>query len=134
MEKIWLSSYQEGVRAEVNVREYQSIIDVFHQSAQKYAQRTAFINMNQHLSFSELKQKAEQFASFLQNHLKLPRGERVAIMLPNLLQYPVALLGALQAGMIVVNVNPLYTPRELEHQLNDSGATTIIVLENFANT
>ena len=91
MEKIWLSSYQEGVRAEVNVREYQSIIDVFHQSAQKYAQRTAFINMNQHLSFSELKQKAEQFASFLQNHLKLPRGERVAIMLPNLLQYPVAL-------------------------------------------
>lgn len=134
MEKIWLSSYQEGVRAEVDVAQYQSIIDVFHQSADKYAHRSAFINMDKHLSFSELKQKAEHFASFLQNHLKLTRGERIAIMLPNLLQYPVALLGALQAGLVVVNVNPLYTPRELEHQLKDSGATTIVVLENFANT
>ena len=77
---------------------------------------------------------AENFASFLQNTLKLPRGERVAIMMPNLLQYPIALFGALKAGMVVVNTNPLYTPRELEHQLNDSGATTIVVLENFANT
>ncbi len=134
MEKIWLQSYQEGVRAEVDVRQFSSIVDVFRQSTERYAGNTAFINMDKSLTFGELAELSGHFASFLQHHLKLPRGERVAIMMPNLLQYPVALFGALQAGMVVVNVNPLYTPRELEHQLNDSGATTIIVLENFANT
>ena len=134
MEKIWLQSYQEGVRAEVDVRQFSSIVDVFRQSTERYADRTAFINMDKSMTFGELAELSGHFASFLQHHLKLPRGERVAIMMPNLLQYPVALFGALQAGMVVVNVNPLYTPRELEHQLNDSGATTIIVLENFANT
>ena len=134
MEKIWLQSYQEGVRAEVDVRQFSSIVDVFRQSTERYADRTAFINMDKSMTFGELAELSGHFASFLQHHLKLPRGERVAIMMPNLLQYPVALFGALQAGMVVVNVNPLYTPRELEHQLNDSGTTTIIVLENFANT
>ena len=134
MEKIWLQSYQEGVRAEVDVRQFSTIVDVFRQSTERYAGNTAFINMDKSLTFGELAELSGHFASFLQHHLKLPRGERVAIMMPNLLQYPVALFGALQAGMVVVNVNPLYTPRELEHQLNDSGATTIIVLENFANT
>ena len=134
MEKIWLQSYQEGVRAEVDVRQFSSIVDVFRQSTERYAGRTAFINMDKSMTFGELAELSGHFASFLQHHLKLPRGERVAVMMPNLLQYPVALFGALQAGMVVVNVNPLYTPRELEHQLNDSGATTIIVLENFANT
>ena len=134
MEKIWLQSYQEGVRAEVDVRQFSSIVDVFRQSTERYADRTAFINMDKSMTFGELAELSGHFASFLQHHLKLPRGERVAIMMPNLLQYPVALFGALQTGMVVVNVNPLYTPRELEHQLNDSGTTTIIVLENFANT
>ncbi len=134
MEKIWLSSYQEGVSAEVDVRQFSSIVDVFRQSTENYAERTAFINMGKSMSFRELAEAAGHFSSFLQHHLKLKRGDRVAIMMPNLLQYPVALFGALQAGMTVVNVNPLYTPRELTHQLTDSGATTIVVLENFANT
>ena len=90
--------------------------------------------MGKTLTYAEVGKLAEDFASYLQNVLKLPRGERVAIMLPNLLQYPIALFGILQAGLVAVNTNPLYTPRELEHQLKDSGATTIIVLENFANT
>ncbi|UOO80875.1 AMP-binding protein [Uruburuella testudinis] len=134
MEKIWLQSYQEGVSAEVDVRQFSSIVDVFRQSTERYADRTAFINMDKTMSFGELAEAAGRFSSFLQHHLKLKRGDRVAIMMPNLLQYPVALFGALQAGMVVVNVNPLYTPRELEHQLKDSGATTIVVLENFADT
>ena len=120
--------------AEIDISRYESIISVFEESVQKYGAQTAFENMGKGLSYAELAQQAQQFASFLQNTLKLPRGERVAVMLPNVLQYPIAIFGILQAGLVVVNTNPLYTPRELEHQLNDSGATTIIVLENFANT
>ena len=134
MEKIWLQSYEAGVPAEIDISRYESIISVFEESVQKYGAQTAFENMGKGLSYAELAQQAQQFASFLQNTLKLPRGERVAVMLPNVLQYPIAIFGILQAGLVVVNTNPLYTPRELEHQLNDSGATTIIVLENFANT
>ena len=133
MEKIWLQSYEAGVPAEIDISRYESIISVFEESVQKYGAQTAFENMGKGLSYAELAQQAQQFASFLQNTLKLPRGERVAVMLPNVLQYPIAIFGILQAGLVVVNTNPLYTPRELEHQLNDSGATTIIVLENFAN-
>ena len=134
MEKIWLQSYEAGVPAEIDISRYESIISVFEESVQKYGAQTAFENMGKSLSYAELGRQAQQFASFLQNTLKLPRGERVAVMLPNVLQYPIAIFGILQAGLVVVNTNPLYTPRELEHQLNDSGATTIIVLENFANT
>ena len=134
MEKIWLQSYEAGVPAEIDISHYESIISVFEESVQKYGAQTAFENMGKSLSYAELGRQAQQFASFLQNTLKLPRGERVAVMLPNVLQYPIAIFGILQAGLVVVNTNPLYTPRELEHQLNDSGATTIIVLENFANT
>ena len=134
MEKIWLQSYEAGVPAEIDISRYESIISVFEESVQKYGAQTAFENMGKGLSYAELAQQAQQFASFLQNTLKLPRGERVAVMLPNVLQYPIAIFGILQAGLVVVNTNPLYTPRELEHQLNDSGATTIIVLENFAKT
>ena len=134
MEKVWLQSYQEGVRPEIDVREYSSIVDVFEKSVARFKDKAAFISMDKSLSFNEVEQYSRQFASYLQNHLKLNKGDRVAIMMPNLLQYPIALLGVLRAGLIVVNVNPLYTPRELEHQLKDSGATTIVVLENFANT
>ena len=134
MEKPWLDSYEKGVKAEIDETLYQSIPDVFRQSVEKFANQPAFQNMGKTLTYAEVGKLAEDFASYLQNVLKLPRGERVAIMLPNLLQYPIALFGILQAGLVVVNTNPLYTPRELEHQLKDSGATTIIVLENFANT
>ena len=119
MEKPWLDSYEKGVKAEIDETLYQSIPDVFRQSVEKFANQPAFQNMGKTLTYAEIGKLAEDFASYLQNVLKLPRGERVAIMLPNLLQYPIALFG---------------TPRELEHQLKDSGATTIIVLENFANT
>ena len=134
MEKLWLNSYEQGVNAEIDITQYSSISDVFRQSVEKFAHQPAFQNMGKMLTYAEVGKLAENFASYLQNVLKLPRGERVAIMLPNLLQYPIALFGILQAGLVAVNTNPLYTPRELEHQLKDSGATTIIVLENFANT
>ena len=134
MEKIWLQSYEAGVEAEIDANRFQSIVDVFQQSVDKFGSKTAFQNMDATLSYAETGKLVTDFAAYLQNVLKLPRGERVAIMMPNVLQYPIALFGALKAGLVVVNTNPLYTPRELEHQLNDSGATTIIVLENFANT
>lgn len=134
MEKLWLNSYEQGVNAEIDITQYSSISDVFRQSVEKFAHQPAFQNMGKTLTYAEVGKLAENFASYLQNVLKLPRGERVAIMLPNLLQYPIALFGILRAGLVAVNTNPLYTPRELEHQLKDSSATTIIVLENFANT
>ena len=134
MEKIWLKSYEEGVLPEIDAAYYRSLVDMMQQSVEKYADKTAFYSMGKELSYREIGALSDHFASYLQNVLKLPRGERVAIMMPNLLQYPIAAFGILKAGMVVVNTNPLYTPRELEHQLNDSGAGTIVVLENFANT
>ena len=134
MEKPWLKSYEPGINAEIDITRYKSITDVFAQSAAKFATKPAFQNMGKTLTYAETAKLIADFASYLQNVLKLPRGERIAIMLPNLLQYPVVLFGALQAGMVVVNTNPLYTPRELEHQLKDSGASVIVVLENFAAT
>ena len=134
MQKIWLSSYEEGVQPEIDVTRYRSVVDVVNHGVQQFARQEAFYNMGKSLSYQEVGQLSDQVASYLQNVLKLPRGERVAIMMPNILQYPIAVFGILKAGLVVVNTNPLYTPRELEHQLNDSGAGTIIVLENFANT
>ena len=134
MEKLWLKSYEQGVNSEIDISQYSSISDVFRQSVEKFADKPAFQNMGKTLTYAEVGKLATDFASYLQNVLKLPRGERVAIMMPNVLQYPIALFGILQAGLVAVNTNPLYTPRELEHQLKDSGATTIVVLENFANT
>lgn len=134
MEKLWLQSYESGVNTEIDLNQCRSIVDVFVQSVAKYGDKPAFTNMGKTLTYREVSTLSQHFASYLQNELKLARGDRVAIMLPNILQYPVVLFGILQAGLVVVNTNPLYTPRELEHQLNDSGAETIIVLENFANT
>ncbi|UOP05744.2 AMP-binding protein [Conchiformibius kuhniae] len=134
MEKIWLNSYEADIRAEIDVCRYTSINDIFRQSCEKYAGKTAFHNLGKELSYRELQTLTADFAAYLQQVLKLERGARVAVMMPNVLQYPIAVFGILQAGLVVVNTNPLYTPRELEHQLNDSGAETIIVLENFANT
>ena len=134
VEKIWLQSYQEGVPAEVDLGEFQSLGEMFQNSVTLYRDRVVFINMGAEMTYGELDVLSRDFAAYLQTSLKLQKGDRVAIMMPNVLQYPVCMLGALRAGCVVVNCNPLYTPRELEHQLKDSGAETIVVLENFAHT
>lgn len=133
MDKIWLKSYMPGVPATIDVAEFTSLADLFDQSVGRFGQRPAFTNMGQTLSYAELERLSRQFAAYLQNVLKLPRGARVALMMPNLLQYPVALFGALRGGYVVVNCNPLYTARELEHQLKDSGADVVVIVENFAH-
>jgi len=134
MELVWLKSYPPGVPATVDVGAYRSIGELFDASVAAYASRAAYVNMGTAITYRELDRLTRCFAGYLQGTLKLPRGARVALMMPNLLQYPVALFGALRAGYTVVNCNPLYTPRELEHQLNDSGAEAIVILENFAST
>jgi long-chain acyl-CoA synthetase len=134
MDKIWLKEYPQGVPAEVDVHAYSSLRDIFEKSCHSFGHLPAFSNMSVAMSYRELDELSRNFAAYLQHELGLAKGDRVAIMLPNLLQYPVALFGALRAGLTVVNVNPLYTPRELEHQLRDSGAAAIVVLENFART
>ena len=132
-EKTWLNQYSEGVPAEIDMNEFDSVADILEQSCGQYADQTAFVNFGRELSYAELDRQSRAFGARLQS-LGLKRGDRVAIMLPNLLQYPIALFGILRAGMVVVNTNPLYTGRELKHQLNDSGAKAILVLENFAHT
>jgi len=133
MERIWLKSYQKGMPAEIDVTEFESVGDLFEKSCRKYADRTAYVNMDKSITYAELDRLSAQFAAFLQSELKLSRGSRVAVMMPNVLQYPVCIFGTLRAGCVVVNCNPLYTPRELEHQLKDSGAEVIVVVENFAS-
>jgi long-chain acyl-CoA synthetase len=131
---VWLKSYPEGVPATIDADKYSSIKDVFNQSCEKYADAPAFTCMDKTITYGELDKLTRAFAGYLRGVLKLDAGDRVAIMLPNILQYPVALFGALRAGLTVVNVNPLYTPRELEHQLHDSGAKVVVILENFCTT
>jgi long-chain acyl-CoA synthetase len=134
MEKIWLKQYPEGIPAAVDVHAYASLKEIFETSCRRFRDLPAYSNLGVSITYGELDTLSRHFGAYLQQVLRLPRGERVAIMLPNVLQYPVALFGALRAGYTVVNTNPLYTPRELEHQLRDSGATAIVVLENFAAT
>ncbi|TCO82111.1 long-chain acyl-CoA synthetase [Plasticicumulans lactativorans] len=134
MERIWLNEYPDGVPADIDVTAYRSINEIFARSCERYRDRPAFSNMGSALSYGELDALSARFAGFLRRNLGLARGARVALMMPNVLQYPVALFGVLRAGLVVVNVNPLYTARELEHQLADSGAEAIVVLENFAHT
>lgn len=133
MDKVWLKNYQPGVPAEIDIEQFQSVSEVFARSVERFRDRPAMANMGKVYTYGELDALTIRFASFLQNTLKLPMGARVAVMMPNLLQYPVAVFAILRAGYTVVNVNPLYTPRELEHQLNDAGVDTIVILENFAN-
>ena len=134
MEKLWLKSYPSGVPAEIKLDEYGSLAEVIERSCFQFMRRPAFENMGSTLSYGELEELSRAFAGFLSGELGLRKGDRLAIMLPNVLQYPVVLFGALRAGLTVVNCNPLYTPRELEHQLRDAGAVAIVVLENFAHT
>ena len=133
MEKIWLKHYPKGVPAEIDINEYKSVREVFEESVTKYAARPSFTCMGKTITFAELDALSAAFGAYLQaNGCK--KGARVALMMPNILQYPVCLFGILRAGCTVVNVNPLYTARELEHQLIDSGAEMIVVVENFART
>ncbi|MGV2873624.1 long-chain-fatty-acid--CoA ligase FadD [Colwellia sp. E150_009] len=135
MEKIWLEkSYPPGVPFEINPDKYPSLVAMFNKYTALYGERTAFINMGVEISYAELVEQATAFAAYLQQNLGLEKGDKFAIMVPNTLQYPIALFGALLAGLTVVNVNPLYTERELEHQLNDSGAKAMLIIENFAQT
>ena len=134
LNKVWLKRYPPDVPAEINADRYPSLVDLFEHAAQRYADQVAFINMGQPMTYRQLEQQSRAFAAWLQQGLGLQQGDRVALMMPNLLQYPVALFGVLRAGMVVVNVNPLYTPRELKHQLNDSGASAIVIVSNCAHT
>ncbi|MFW2371573.1 MAG: AMP-binding protein [Gammaproteobacteria bacterium] len=133
VEKIWLKSYPKGVPAEIDLQAFSSIVDVLEHSIERYKDKPAFANMGSELSYQELDEKSRDFAAYLQQELGLNRGDRIAIMMPNLLQYPVALFGILRAGLTVTNINPLYSPRELKHQLVDSGACCIVILENFCH-
>jgi long-chain acyl-CoA synthetase len=132
MDKIWLKNYPKQVPFKIDMNLYSSLVDLFDRCCEKYSGQPAFENMGFSLSYAELALKCRDFAAYLQKELHLKKGDRIAIMLPNLLQYPVVLFGALKLGLIVVNINPLYTSRELVHQLQDSGAETIVILTNFA--
>jgi long-chain acyl-CoA synthetase len=134
VETTWLKHYPPGIPAEVNVNEFDSLVDVLKGSCERFAELPAYSNMGVSMSYTELDHHSRDFAAYLQNTTRLKRGDRVALMMPNLLQFPVALFGVLRAGLVVVNVNPQYTAPELEHQLRDSGASAIVVLENFAHT
>ncbi len=133
MEKIWLKEYPAGVPTEIDLNEFASLKDILEKSCQRFADLPAYSNMGVTLRYRDIDRLSRDFGAWLQAR-GLGKGDRVAIMMPNALQYPVALFGVLRAGMTVVNVNPLYTPRELEHQLIDSGATVIVIIENFAHT
>jgi len=130
----WLKEYPKDVPADINPDAFDSVKDILNQACERFAAQPAFTCMGKTLTFAEIDRHARDFAAYLQNDLKLTRGDRVAVMMPNILQYPVAIFGILRAGFVVVNCNPLYTPRELEHQLKDSGAKAIVVIENFATT
>ncbi|HEY4583641.1 MAG TPA: long-chain fatty acid--CoA ligase [Lysobacter sp.] len=130
----WLASYPAGVPAEIDVDEYPSIVSVLQAAISKYRERPAFSSLGKTITYAEVDRLSACFAAYLLEELKLKRGDRVAIMMPNCLQYPIALFGILRAGLTVVNVNPMYTARELRHQLADAGATAILVMENFAHT
>ncbi len=134
MDRIWLKNYPQGVPHEINPRAYASLAEVVAQGVERYRDRPAFTSMGATLTYADVDRKSRELAAYLQQHCGLAKGDRVAVMMPNVLQYPIALFAAFRAGLVVVNCNPLYTGRELERQLIDSGAKAIIVLENFAHT
>ena len=134
MEKVWLKNYPPGVPEFIDTNEYKSLGDLFEQSINQFRDRPAYSNLGTTISYGELDQMSRDFAAYLTDVRGLKKGDRIAIMMPNIIQYPIVLFAALRAGLIVVNTNPLYTDRELEHQLTDSGAKAIVILDNFAHT
>ncbi len=129
----WFSKYPAGIPHEIGPLEYQSLVELFEVSSRKYQERVAFENMGVELTFGQIDSLSNDFAAFLQKDLGLKKGDRIAIQMPNLLQFPIAFIGAIKAGLIAVNTNPLYTPREMEHQFKDAGISAIVILENFAS-
>ncbi len=134
MDKIWLDNYPPGIPADINPEEIPSLQALIERSLEKFADRPAYTMLDRTLTYRDLDRLSRQLAAYLQKVARLQKGDRIAVMLPNILQYPVTLIAAFRAGLTVVNTNPLYTPRELEHQLKDSGARAIVILENFAHT
>jgi long-chain acyl-CoA synthetase len=130
----WLASYPAGTPVEIDPEQYRSVVALLEECCDRFRHRPAFTNMGRSITYGDLDRLSATFAAFLVNDLKLAKGDRIAIMLPNLLQYPIVIIAALRAGLTVVNTNPMYTPRELKHQLDDSGASAIVVLDNFAKT
>jgi len=133
-ERPWLANYPEGVPSEIDVNEFASVPEVLQDAIRSFSDRPAFTNMGATLSYADVDELSSQFAAYLLGELKLKKGDRVAIMMPNCLQYPIATFGVLRAGLTVVNVNPMYTVRELRHQLCDAGASVLVVLDNFGDT
>ncbi|KYG65417.1 long-chain fatty acid--CoA ligase [Bdellovibrio bacteriovorus] len=133
MEKIWLKHYPKGVSPEVDVTKYSSLFDLYEESIRMFSQKKAFTNMGVSLTFSELDRQVQIFASFLQNELKLKKGDRIAIQMPNVLQFPIIAFAALRSGLTIVNTNPLYTAKEMQHQFKDSGAKAVVILANYAS-
>ncbi|HHJ36077.1 MAG TPA: long-chain-fatty-acid--CoA ligase, partial [Gammaproteobacteria bacterium] len=133
MSKPWLKSYPAGVAEEIDLNRYSSVANIFDSSVAKFADLPAYTNFGKTLSYHDVDVYTAQLGSYLKNELGLEKGDRVAVMMPNLLQNPIAIFAILRAGLVVVNTNPLYTTRELKHQLNDSGAKAIIIVENFAH-
>ncbi len=131
--KPWLASYPENVNAEIDLSRYQSIMSILDDAVVRFKDLKAYSNLGVDLTYEEVDDLSKRFASFLQNELKLQKGDRIALQMPNLLQFPIAMFGALRAGLVVVNTNPLYTPHEMEHQFKDSGAKAIVILANFAS-
>ena len=132
-ERPWLANYPKGIPAEIDLEKYPSIVSVLNEACRDYRANPAFANFGKVITYAEVDRLSTQFANYLLHELKLKKGDRVALMMPNILQYPIAIFGVLRAGLTVVNTNPMYTPRELKHQLVDSGASAIVVLENFAH-
>jgi len=132
-ERPWLASYPKGIPAQVDLEKYASIVSVLDEACRDYRDRPAFANFGKQINYGDVDRLSAQFANYLLHELKLKKGDRVALMMPNVLQYPIAIFGVLRAGLTVVNTNPMYTARELRHQLTDSGASAIVVLENFAS-
>ncbi|MCK4834571.1 MAG: AMP-binding protein, partial [Gammaproteobacteria bacterium] len=133
MQKPWLKSYPAGTPEYIDINEFSSVANIFDTSVSKFADLPAYTNFGKTLSYREVDLYTAQLGAYLKNELGLEKGDRVAVMMPNLLQNPIAIFGILRAGLVVVNTNPLYTTRELKHQLNDSGAKAIIIVENFAH-
>jgi len=133
MEKIWLKNYPKGVPHEINLNSYQNLVEVFDEACRNNGDRIAYTNMGVNLTYTQVDKMATRFAAFLQNELKLKKGDRIAIQMPNLLQFPIAVFGAFRAGLVVVNTNPLYTAKEMQHQFKDSGAVAIVILANYGH-
>ena len=133
IENFWKDKYPSGIAAEINPDEYPNVQAVLKQSCERFANKPAFSNLGQTLTYGELYEQSGAFAAWIQHHTDLQPGDRIAVQLPNVLQYPVAVFGAMRAGLTVVNTNPLYTAREMEHQFNDSGAKALVCLANMAH-